>query len=161
MIQLSSEQIQVDTETPDVEICVQNSTMIVSACTAMYYNWTSVDMPNCWENYFRSGAPGSSTKCYYFGVADKFRMATGLEYDSRDALRRIDFYWHIDNKSNVTYASISVPAITVQLYHPKFTTWRPETIGTTLVAVIPKIKLCFSCVASVTLTKLKLACRHV
>lgn len=125
-----------DTETPDVEVCVQNSTMRVVACTAMYYNWTSVDLPDCHDNYFLPGAPEGSTRCYYFTVADKFRMATGLKFDNRDSLRRIDFYWHLDNILNVTFATISLPAITVQLYHPNFTTWRPYTIGETPVEVV-------------------------
>lgn len=56
-------------------------------------------------------------------------MATGLTYDSRDALRRLDFYWSIDNLKNLTYSTISIPAIAIQLYDPSFTTWNPETIG--------------------------------
>jgi hypothetical protein len=137
LIQISSEQILTDTETPDVEICVQNSTLRVVACTAMYYNWTTVDLPNCHDNYIIAGEPSGATRCYNFAVHDKYRMATGLTYDNRDAIRRIDFYWHLDSQSNVTYATISLPAIAVQLYHPKFTTWRPYTIGDTTVEVIP------------------------
>jgi hypothetical protein len=136
LIQISSEQILTDTETPDVEICAQRSTLRVVACTAMYYNWTSVDLPNCHDNYIIAGKSDDITKCYYFAVHNKYRMATGLTSDNRDAIRRIDFYWHLDSQFNVTHATISLPAIAVQLYHPKFTTWRPDVISNITVEVI-------------------------
>lgn len=110
--------------------------MTVVKCSAMYYNWTVVDIPNCWEDYFRSGAVGDTSKCYVFETRNRYRMATGLTYDSRDALRRLDFYWNIDSLQNLTYSTISIPAIAIQLYDPSFTTWYPETIGNSSVEVI-------------------------
>lgn len=98
----------------------------------MYYNWTTVDIPNCWQNFFRAGANGETSKCYVFESKNRYRMATGLTYDSRNALRRLDFYWNVDSLQNITYSTISTPALAVQLFSPFFTTWVPETIGNSL-----------------------------
>ncbi|CAO3634990.1 unnamed protein product [Mucor hiemalis] len=129
LIQISSENIGLDIETPDVEICAQGSTMTVVKCSAMYYNWTVVDIPNCFQDYFRAGANNETSKCYVFESRNRYRMSTGLTYDSRNALRRLDFYWNVDSLQNLTASTISIPAIAVQLYDPHFTTWWPETIG--------------------------------
>ncbi|KAI7906459.1 uncharacterized protein BX663DRAFT_496491 [Cokeromyces recurvatus] len=100
----------------------------------MYYNWTVMDIPDCWENFFYPGLNnGDQTKCYLFTTNNEFRMAPGLSPDHRNGLRRLDFYWNIDNISNISYATITVPAIAVQLYDHRFSTWAPETIGDTAV----------------------------
>lgn len=109
--------------------------MTLVKCTAMYYNWTTVDIPNCFQDFVRPGANGDASKCYVFETRKKYRMATGLTYDSRDALRRMDFYWTIDDLKNLTYSTISIPAIAIQLYDPTFTPWYPETIGDSEVEV--------------------------
>ncbi|KAG2201017.1 hypothetical protein INT47_006561 [Mucor saturninus] len=143
LTQISSETITYDIETPDVEFCAQNSTMTLVKCSAMYYNWTMVDIPNCFQDFVRPGANGDASKCYVFESRKKYRMATGLSYDSRDALRRLDFYWNIDELQNLTYSTISIPAIAIQLYDPSFTPWYPETIGTSEVeqTMITNMKL--------------------
>ncbi|CAO3625896.1 unnamed protein product [Mucor fragilis] len=133
LIQISSEQIETDIDTPDIELCVQNSTLTVVKCTAMYYNWTQVDIPNCWERFFRHGANNEATKCYIFETNDTYRMATGVVYDSRDALRRLDFYWNIDDIRNLSYSTVSLPAVAVQLYDPHFSTWKMPTVGNTTI----------------------------
>lgn len=132
-----------DIDTPDIEVCVQNSTMKVVKCNAMFYNWTSVDIPNCWERFFRSGVPepGSTSKCYVFETNNTYRMATGLTFDNRVALRRLDFYWNIDSLYNLSYSTASVPAIAVQLYDPHFSFWKKYTLGKSKVEVFIK----FSC----------------
>lgn len=101
----------------------------------MYYNWTVVDIPNCFRDYFRAGANNETSKCYVFETRNRYRMATGLTYDSRNALRRLDFYWNADNLGNLSYSTISIPAIAVQLYDPHFTTWTPETVGNSAMEV--------------------------
>ncbi|KAI8085952.1 uncharacterized protein B0P05DRAFT_534348 [Gilbertella persicaria] len=132
LIQNSLEEIMTDTVTPDVELCVQNSTMHVVKCTAMYYNWTTMDIPDCWTRFFRPGYKNDDTsKCWYFSTNNTYRMATGLTYDNRDALRRFDFYWNIDSLANLSHSTISVPAIAVQLYDPRFSTWNLSTMGDT------------------------------
>ncbi|KAK4515817.1 uncharacterized protein ATC70_010772 [Mucor velutinosus] len=133
LIQISSEQIETDTDTPDIELCVQNSTLTVVKCTAMYYNWTEVDIPNCWERFFRQGANNEATKCYIFETNNTYRMAAGVVYDSRDALRRLDFYWNIDDLRNLSYSTVSLPAVAVQLYDPHFNTWKASTVGNTTI----------------------------
>ncbi|KAL9539164.1 hypothetical protein MBANPS3_010426 [Mucor bainieri] len=133
LIQISSEQISTDIDTPDIELCVQNSTLSVVKCTAMYYNWTQVDIPNCWERFFRPGANNEATKCYIFETNNTYRMATGVVYDSRDALRRLDFYWNIDDLRNLSYSTVSLPAVAVQLYDPHFNTWKASTVGNTTI----------------------------
>ncbi|KAG1450796.1 hypothetical protein G6F56_008248 [Rhizopus delemar] len=130
LIQNSSEEITSYIDTPDIEFCIQNSTMQMIHCSAMYYNWTTVEVDNCWQRFFRPGAnDGSVSRCYVFETNGTYRMTTGLTYDNRDALRRLDFYWKIDNLTNVTYASVSTPAIAVQLYDPRFSSWKAYTIG--------------------------------
>ncbi|KAG2195409.1 hypothetical protein INT47_002848, partial [Mucor saturninus] len=131
LLQISSEYIGHDSATPDIELCAQNSSLTVVKCSVMYYNWTTQDIPNCWETLFRPGVNDLATKCYVFESNDTLRMSRGVTYDSRDALRRIDFYWNIDALFNMTYASISIPAIAIQLYSPTFSSWKVDTIGTT------------------------------
>ncbi|KAG1087894.1 hypothetical protein G6F42_020455 [Rhizopus arrhizus] len=60
-------------------------------------------------------------------------MATGVVYDSRDALRRLDFYWNIDDLRNLSYSTVSLPAVAVQLYDPHFNTWKASTVGNTTI----------------------------
>ncbi|KAI8335215.1 hypothetical protein BD560DRAFT_414152 [Blakeslea trispora] len=132
LLRNSLEEIGNSTTTPDIEMCVQNTTMQIVGCSVMYYNWSSAEIPDCWSRYFRPGNnEDSSTKCWYFETNNTYHMATGMTYDNRDALRRIDFYWHIDSLANLSYASVSVPAIALQLYDPRFTTWRTNTLGDT------------------------------
>lgn len=54
-------------------------------------------------------------------------MSSGITYDSRDALRRIDFYWNTDALLNTIYSTITIPAISIQLYSPIFSPWRTDT----------------------------------
>lgn len=131
LLQISSEYIGFDSATPDIELCAQNSSLTVVKCSVMYYNWTMKDIPDCWETLFRPGVNDLATKCYVFESNDTLRMSRGVTYDNRDALRRIDFYWNIDALFNMTYASISIPAIAIQLYSPTFSSWKVDTIGTT------------------------------
>lgn len=145
MIQSSSKQISDYIDAPDIEFCLQNSTMKVVHCSAMYYNWSAVPIDNCWENFFYSGANDASTsKCWIFDTKGQYKMTNGLTYDNRDALRRLDFYWKIDDLYNVSYASISIPAMAIQLYDPKFSSWKPATIGDTPIEVGKQTKTLFS-----------------
>lgn len=119
--------------------------MKVVHCSAMYYNWSAVPIDNCWENFFYSGANDASTsKCWIFDTKGQYKMTNGLTYDNRDALRRLDFYWKIDDLYNVSYASISIPAMAIQLYDPKFSSWKPATIGDTPIEVGKQTKTLFS-----------------
>ncbi|KAG2195410.1 hypothetical protein INT47_002849 [Mucor saturninus] len=135
LLQISSEYIGHDSAIPDIELCAQNSSLTVVKCTAMYYNWTTQDIPNCWETLFRSGVNDVGPKCYVFESNGTLRMARGVTYDSRDALRKIDFYWKFDALFNMTYTSISIPAISIQLYSPTFSSWKRDIIGNTEIEV--------------------------
>lgn len=102
----------------------------------MYYNWTVVDVPNCWQRFFRQGDPEPGpSKCYVFETNNTYRMATGLTYDNRPALRRLDFYWNINSVYNLSFITASIPTITVQLYDPHFSFWKKYTLGKTKVEV--------------------------
>ena len=128
--------------TPDVEMCVQNTTMQVVSCSILYYNWTEAQIPDCWSQFFRPGRnDGSSTRCWYFSTNNSYHMAAGIVYDNRDALRRIDFYWRLDSLVNISYASLSLPAIALQLYDPRFTSWNTDTLGNTSYEVNTFLKL--------------------
>lgn len=101
----------------------------------MYYNWTTVDIENCFSRFFRPGANDTPQKCYVFESNGTYRMANGVTYDSRDALRRLDFYWNIDDLYNLTYAAASIPTLALQLYDPHFSSWKYNTIGNSQVEV--------------------------
>ncbi|OBZ85681.1 hypothetical protein A0J61_06268 [Choanephora cucurbitarum] len=132
LLRNSLEEIGNITVTPDVEMCVQNTTMQVVSCSILYYNWTEAQIPDCWSQFFRPGRnDGSSTRCWYFSTNNSYHMAAGIVYDNRDALRRIDFYWRLDSLVNISYASLSLPAIALQLYDPRFTSWNTDTLGNT------------------------------
>ncbi|KAI8083889.1 hypothetical protein BDF21DRAFT_416833 [Thamnidium elegans] len=132
LLQLSSETMKVDIQTPDIEICAQNSTLTIVRCNSMEYDWNTKEIPNCYQDYFRKGEGDETSKCYMFETKDRFRMATGNEMVvGPNAIRRLDFYWHVDSLVNISAATIAVPAITVQLYDPRFNGWNEETIGST------------------------------
>ncbi|KAI9264772.1 hypothetical protein BY458DRAFT_513940 [Sporodiniella umbellata] len=104
--------------------------MTIVYCTAMYTNWTSIPIENCWNRFFRKGvSDGSVSQCYAFETNGTYHMTTGLSHDNHNALLRLDFYWKIDNLYNVTYASLSTPAMAVQLYDPRFNSWKKKTVG--------------------------------
>ncbi|RCH79486.1 hypothetical protein CU098_000872, partial [Rhizopus stolonifer] len=131
LIQYSFEDIGLNVSTPDIEVCAQNSTFHFVKCTAMYYNWTMMDIPNCFGRFFRHGDDNELSKCRVFQSNDTYRMAAGLTLDNRDALRRLDFYWVIDSAENMSYSTITVPAMAIYLYDPRFSPWRPGSIGNT------------------------------
>ncbi|PHZ11439.1 uncharacterized protein RHIMIDRAFT_257644 [Rhizopus microsporus ATCC 52813] len=132
LIQTSSEAITNKIDTPDIEFCVQNTTMHMVHCSGMFFNWTTIPLNDCWTRFFRAGeSTGDTSRCYIFETNGTMSMATGFAYDNREAMRRIDFYWKIDDLQNISYASISTPAIAVQLYDPQFSPWKKYTIGDT------------------------------
>lgn len=100
-------------------------------CSAMFVNWTIVDIPDCWNRFFRPGANTGSMKCYVFETNGTYRMGASLGIDAVNAtsLIRLDFYWNIDSIKNMSYSTNSIPAISVQLYDPSFSTWKIATVG--------------------------------
>ncbi|CAM0141131.1 unnamed protein product [Umbelopsis sp. WA50703] len=46
----------------------------------------------------------------------------GLQPQSSQ-VRRIDFYWEIDNLTASASQTLAIPALSVQLYDPKFNPW--------------------------------------
>ncbi|KAI8976898.1 hypothetical protein BDB01DRAFT_297390 [Pilobolus umbonatus] len=130
LLQISSDNKVVDIEAPEIELCVQNSTMTVINCSIVYYNWTTGTIPDCWSKYFEHGVQTDNNKCYLFRVKDDYRMAAS-ENAPIGSIRRFDFYWNIDNLFNLSYTTIAYPSITLTLYHPHFSQWQPSTRGTT------------------------------
>lgn len=122
-------------DTPDVELCVANSTFSAVRCVGTYNNWTSIDIPNCWERFFRTGDNGV-VQCYVFESNGSFPMTAGLEFDNRPLFRRLDFYWHIDSLENVSFVSVTTAVVTLELYHPKYSPWRNILVGDNEVEVI-------------------------
>ncbi|KAI8888748.1 hypothetical protein K501DRAFT_209557 [Backusella circina FSU 941] len=135
LIYLSSETVPYNTQPADIEFCVQNSTMTIVHCSAVYYNWSSADIPDCYNRFFRTGrSDGSVSHCYVFETNGTYRMTIGSPNDGNnytDSVRRFDFYWKIDSHLNYSYASASVPAIALQLYDPSFSAWKTKTLGGT------------------------------
>jgi hypothetical protein len=55
-------------------------------------------------------------------------IAFGLNADTpdtpaQDIVRRVDFYWQIDNLTASVSQTLAVPAIALQLYAPQFNPW--------------------------------------
>jgi hypothetical protein len=113
--------------------------MTIVGCAAVYFNWTSVPIPDCYNRFFRTGVYSATMPCYVFETNGTYRMAIGSPDDGNDytdSVRRFDFYWKIDNHFNYTSASISVPAIALQLYDPSFSHWKTKTLLNTPVEVV-------------------------
>lgn len=125
-----------DVETPDIEICAENSTLTFVRCDVMYYNWSTSEIPNCVQDYIRLGEGDSPSKCYLFETKDRYRMALNGMAVSDRAARRFDIYWRADSIQNISFATIAVPAVTVQLYHPSFNSWNYGTVGGTPMEVM-------------------------
>jgi hypothetical protein len=55
-------------------------------------------------------------------------IAFGLNADDlgtavQDVVRRVDFYWQIDNLTASVSQTLAVPALALQLYAPRFNPW--------------------------------------
>lgn len=131
LLQISSETINGDFASPDIGLCASNTSISIVKCSAMFVDWTQVDIPNCWERFFRAGDNKDTIKCYVFETNGTYRMGTslGIEAVNKTALIRLDFYWNIDSVQNMSYSTNSIPAMSVQLYDPSFSTWKSDTVG--------------------------------
>ncbi|KAI9491669.1 hypothetical protein BDB00DRAFT_475466 [Zychaea mexicana] len=111
---------------PQIEMCVQNSTMTVHRIDLMFMNWTSWTIPDPYR-YIMIGEPGGDpSRCYLFQSNSAFKYGVVEDYDPMTTdIRRIDIYWKIDALENVTAVSLSVPSITMELYNPGFSRWDP------------------------------------
>lgn len=78
LLQISSETIGFDSAIPDVEVCAQNYNLIIVKCAVMYYNWSMVDISNCWETFFRPGANYGINKWYVFNQITLFVCLAAL-----------------------------------------------------------------------------------
>ncbi|KAI8146235.1 hypothetical protein BJV82DRAFT_666031 [Fennellomyces sp. T-0311] len=112
---------------PEIEICAQNSTLTIARCDLMYMNWTFATIPDCYH-YIKIGnlSAGDPSRCYLFQSNGTFSYGVVENYEPTSPdIRRIDIYWKVDALQNLTYASISVPSIAVELYNPGFSRWNP------------------------------------
>lgn len=117
-------------EVPHVEICGQSTTLTFVRCDVMYMNWTTISLPSCYDHIrFGDNSTGSASQCYLFEVNGTLHY--GVEenpaLDSPE-IRRVDFYWLINNLTSITKASVGIPSITIMLYDPRFSRWDPKAV---------------------------------
>ncbi|KAI8992323.1 hypothetical protein BDB01DRAFT_847710 [Pilobolus umbonatus] len=128
LIQILTQGIYNETETPDIEVCIQGSTWEATYCEVMYLNWSVVTVPDCWNKYFRGGEDLYGTRCYIYESHGDYRMTAG-DSSNPDAVRRLDFYWNVGSIENMTRLSIAQPAVAIKLFHSSFNTWIEGAIG--------------------------------
>ncbi|KAI8992350.1 hypothetical protein BDB01DRAFT_778134 [Pilobolus umbonatus] len=128
MIQILTEGILNEIETPDIEICVEGTTWEATFCEVQYLNFTVQRVENCWNKYFRSGKERAGPQCYIYESHGDYRMTAG---DSSNplAIRRLDFYWNVGSIDNLTRSSILHPSVDIKLFHSSFNTWSEDEIG--------------------------------
>lgn len=98
--------------------------MTIVRCDLMYMNWSSYPIPDCYT-YIRVGNnTGETSSCYLFDAGD------ALQYGVQESpppnspyVRRLDVYWKADSLVNLTYASLGIPSIAIELYSPEFSRW--------------------------------------
>ncbi|KAG2176578.1 hypothetical protein INT44_007241 [Umbelopsis vinacea] len=88
-------------------------------------SWTSRRVPNC-TGLIQKGANSPVMFCEIFQPNGS--IAFGLAADApnkpgQDIVRRVDFYWQIENLTASVSQTLSVPAIALQLYAPQFNPW--------------------------------------
>lgn len=134
LLQISSEPAGWYDPIPSIKLCAQNSTLRVVKCTGNYYNGSMVHMPNCWETFFSEDTTAESTKhCYMFNINHKYGIS---KVDNvmlpENIFNKLNFYWNIDDIQNTNYSSISISAITVQLYDTEtYSTYHNAFVGLT------------------------------
>ncbi|KAI8578107.1 hypothetical protein K450DRAFT_249070 [Umbelopsis ramanniana AG] len=125
LIKLLAQNITDTYVSPDVEMCSANSNLRLWYCDIVAMNWTSRRVPNC-TGLIQKGAYSPTMYCQIF--QSNGSIAFGLNADTpdtpgKDVVRRVDFYWQIDNLTASVSQTLSVPAISVQLYAPQFNPW--------------------------------------
>ncbi|KAF7730534.1 hypothetical protein EC973_001915 [Apophysomyces ossiformis] len=126
LLRLSTENIPASYPAPDIEMCVQASPMTIVRCDLMYVNWSTSTIPNCYDK-IRLGThePWDTQWCNLFEANGSINYGVESKYPANtDLIKRIDIYWRIDSIENATKASLSVPAIALQLYSPSFSRWK-------------------------------------
>ncbi|KAF0477824.1 hypothetical protein F8M41_024196 [Gigaspora margarita] len=117
---------------PDLEICCNESDIQITKYVFMLHNWTSTTFDNCTKFIQRSRVENNIycylfennyTSTYFFGNPDI--NLTG------PWVRNIDFYFKIDNITNMTSKFLSVGDISVQLMDSNFDLlWKGKAAST-------------------------------
>ncbi|CAG8759099.1 33314_t:CDS:2, partial [Racocetra persica] len=115
---------------PDIEICCSESDSQITKCVFMFDNWTQTEFNNC-TKYIQRFRIENNIYCYLFenNYTDFFgNPNTNL---MGPWVQNIDFYFKINNITNITSRFLSVGAISVQLINPNFNLlWRGKSENT-------------------------------
>ncbi|KAL0089235.1 hypothetical protein F4703DRAFT_1840056 [Phycomyces blakesleeanus] len=125
LLRISTENLPNIYPAPDIEICAQNTTVRIVRCDITHADWTVKPLENCYDK-IRIG----TTQLMGSSFCNLFEANGTLNYwisqdvpPNNDVIRRIDIYWRVDSVVNATAASLSVPALSIQLYSPSFNRW--------------------------------------
>ncbi|CAG8503713.1 4902_t:CDS:2 [Cetraspora pellucida] len=120
LIQLTNEYLD-KLGIPDIEICCSLSDIQITKCVFNLDDWTSIEYDNC-TKYIQRSCVEYNIYCYLFetNYTDFFGNPDPNINVMGPWVRNIDFYFQINNITNVTSRFLSVGAISVQLIDPEF-----------------------------------------
>ncbi|KAI9028969.1 hypothetical protein CLU79DRAFT_736974 [Phycomyces nitens] len=124
LLRISTETLPNSYPAPDIEICAQNTTVRIVRCDITHADWSVKPLDNCYDK-IRIGSTQlmGSSFCNLFEANGTLNYVINDPNPTNDLIRRIDIYWRVDNVVNATAASLSVPALSIQLYSPSFNRW--------------------------------------
>lgn len=107
---------------PDIEMCSANSPLRLWYCDIVKMDWSIERRNNC-TGLVKKGVYSPTMFCqiYQSNGSISFGLDSFQKQDSQ--VRRIDFYWEIDNLTASVSQTIAIPALSLQLYDPKFNPW--------------------------------------
>ncbi|CAG8730505.1 27008_t:CDS:2, partial [Dentiscutata erythropus] len=106
---------------PDIEICCSQSDVQITKCVFILDDWTNTTSNNC-TDFIQHSRIKDNIYCYLFETNNTYFFGNPDSGNNltRPWVRNIDFYFKIDNITNITSKYISVGAISVQLMDPNF-----------------------------------------
>ncbi|CAG8779610.1 18069_t:CDS:2, partial [Gigaspora rosea] len=129
LIQLTHEYLD-KLSIPDLEICRSESDIQITKCVFTLDNWTSTTFDNCTKFIQRSRVE-NNIYCYFFENNYTYFFGNPDINLTGPWVRNIDFYFKIDNITNITSRYLSVGDISVQLMDPNFDPlWKGKAANT-------------------------------
>ncbi|KAH8548327.1 hypothetical protein BGW37DRAFT_179699 [Umbelopsis sp. PMI_123] len=108
-------------------MCSSNANLRIWYCDIVSMNWTTRRVQNC-SGLIQKGAYMPTMFCQIFQSNGSIAFGIDSDIPGQNLVRRVDFYWQIDNLTAAVEGTLAVPAIALQLYSPKFNPWYTNDI---------------------------------
>ncbi|ORZ17826.1 hypothetical protein BCR42DRAFT_490518 [Absidia repens] len=116
---------------PDIEMCMGNSDFIVTSCVLVDMDYKENPLTNC-TKYLTIHPLKDGQYCKAFQVNDSsvhfaLKEPTSASSSSGALVRRVDFYWAVQNLTAAQLQQRSLPNLSITTYSQQFSAWRRTT----------------------------------